>query len=228
MSTKIKINNEWIDVATNSVSDSIRNPDWSRKIQVSFAQLYAGYTCPEDGFFCATVANNSDALYLYINGQAVGVNNANQYSEVFVPVGAGDIIKSSVQGTQGFAYFIPYKISVAEPVYVGEKINGTKLTPTITTLTDTTTKIGEITLTKGKWLVYINSWTPIALESTEWALVIFGGWTVNVVPGLNAMIPLEGYVSVNSTTTYDLNLRTMLASPKTATHDYVFYAVRIG
>ena len=52
MSTKIKLNGEWIDVANNSVSDSVRNPDWSRTTQLTNAQFTSNtYRFPEDGIF---------------------------------------------------------------------------------------------------------------------------------------------------------------------------------
>lgn len=237
MSTKIKLNGEWIDVANNSVSDSVRNPDWSKAVTITNTQLVSNtYRFPEDGLYINSSMTKSTTSWcaVHINGIVVSVVRTAEDINVCVPVNSGDLLTSgwSKDSDKIFQenrqWFVPYKIAIAEPVYIGEKINGTKLTPTITTLTDTTTKIGEITLTKGKWLIYVSSWTPIALESTEWAMVIFGGLTVNIVPGLDAMIPLEAFVSVNSTTTYDLNLRTMLASPKTIAHDYVFYAVRIG
>lgn len=97
---------------TTDVPNAVRNPDWSRAISVNFAQLAAGYVCPEDGIIIIQVASTDSSVFVTVNNKNICVNNMNQYAAATVAVGTGDIVKSTVTCQAGFIWFIPYTTSL--------------------------------------------------------------------------------------------------------------------
>ena len=105
----------------NDLPEMIRNPDWSRAVAVSSAQLTTGYTVPEDGIFVAaglTMATGGGNGYMYINDIEVSFStNQSQWASMGnlqCQVAEGDIVRMNVTGLQTSAHFVPYKTTVID------------------------------------------------------------------------------------------------------------------
>lgn len=129
MSTKIKINNEWVDVANVSISDVIRNPDWSRVVEIPRTTIQSpssGYVCPEDGIIIVTYFIAADdsptGRNVYVNGRKVAAAYSNETnmdirnSNCQIPVGKGDVITADAetQFLNDAVKFVPYKTTVID------------------------------------------------------------------------------------------------------------------
>ena len=96
-------------------------PDWSNAVQLTAAQLYAGYTCPGRGIIVATgvmpVVNDSDRVKLSVNAILVAAGQHNSsvtysYGDATVPVDKDDIVKLNKTNLWENAEFtfVPYKV----------------------------------------------------------------------------------------------------------------------
>ena len=123
--TKIKINGIWKDIANMSTNDVIRNPDWSRAVALTSAQLQAGWIVPEDGIivgdFLPTLTSNG-AVRLTINNilVAFAFNNSQGGGQDIrnglagTQVAAGDVLNVSqaiIVDNNYTIRFVPYKVS---------------------------------------------------------------------------------------------------------------------
>ena len=123
--TKIKnqTTGDWEDVANLSASDSIRNPDWSRAVDLTAFAFSTGYTVPEDGIIVVArlrpVAVGStltmtinDVPFIVVKG-GTGTN-ADTNSNSCAPVAQGDFIKVSETREGDTIHFVPYKVDAVD------------------------------------------------------------------------------------------------------------------
>lgn len=149
MSTLIKENGVWKTVANLSQSDVIRNPDWSKAVVITAAQLNAGYTAPSDGMFVGRWVNsNSAGAAMTVNGVIVGVASNNTSGMLQCSVSSGDVIKNN--GTTGTSEisFVPYKVSIAEGLITDEiEVASVTLGSNFTGTVSVKKRLGTVTVT---------------------------------------------------------------------------------
>lgn len=92
-------------------------PNWDRSIQFTAAQLYAGYTAPEDGMLVlrfwnatsstGTVKINNIFTILTISAQQSGITVPNALT---TPVSRGDVVKNNMTMPENAValYFVPW------------------------------------------------------------------------------------------------------------------------
>ena len=113
---------EVIDAITDPEANLNPRPDWANAIAVTAAQIYAGYTAPEDGMLvgpCGAPSGNNTCIFT-INGviiaRSVHVDNV-YYNDTSlnVMVPEGDILKSSIISAVSVdVHFVPWKGPYAE------------------------------------------------------------------------------------------------------------------
>lgn len=125
MSTKIKTQEGWKDVAGAGDTYFVRKPAWSQAVAITNTQLQAGYTVPSDGIFI--LVGNAEALdttvFCKVNNVIVGMSrrnmNYNDFIQCSVPVLKNDVIQTTAAIELQSALFIPFEDStVAEPEVV--------------------------------------------------------------------------------------------------------------
>lgn len=116
---------EVIDAINDPKANLNPRPDWANAIEITAAQLQAGYTAPADGIFAGNVLPITAETLLTVNGVVIGfgyVDTVSKYTRQAeiscTPVSAGDIIKSSTATVSGQAShsikFVPWKGPYAE------------------------------------------------------------------------------------------------------------------
>lgn len=104
-----------VQVVTPELIRNMHDPDWSQIVNITAAQLSAGYTAQQRGIVCITGRHStSTASWITVNnikvGYCFGGNSTIVDCQVNTPVNNGDIIKSSSLLSVDFsATFIPYK-----------------------------------------------------------------------------------------------------------------------
>lgn len=116
------------DDASN-VQNAVRNPDWSRVIQIPRTTIQSpssGYVCPEDGIIIVTyfIAADDNAMgrNVYINDVKVAAAYSNdtnldiRNSTCQIPVGKGDVVTADAetQFLNDAIKFVPYKTTVID------------------------------------------------------------------------------------------------------------------
>lgn len=93
-------------------------PDWQNAIDLTAAQVYAGYTAPENGLFiCSGVWTSGNQVTVTINGIKIarsGFTNGSDYNATYCNcvVNKGDIVKFSINATnKDTIAFVPFKTS---------------------------------------------------------------------------------------------------------------------
>lgn len=121
---KNKTTGDWEDVANLAQSDSVRNPDWSRKVNIASSTFKSsGYTALEDGLFIIPyMVSNVLGVYqsVYVNGVKVGSAwtqpthesyTDTRSSSIQVPVSAGDRITCDADCLfENSITFVPYRV----------------------------------------------------------------------------------------------------------------------
>ena len=93
-------------------------PDWQSAIDLTVAQVYAGYTAPDNGLFiCSGVWTNAQQVKVTINGIEIaraGYTNSNDYNAIYCNcvVNKGDVVKFSINAVnKNSIVFVPFKTS---------------------------------------------------------------------------------------------------------------------
>lgn len=93
-------------------------PDWQNAIDLTAAQVYAGYTAPENGLFiCSGVWTSGNQVTVTINGIKIarsGFTNGSDYNATYCNcvVNKGDVIKFSINAAnKDTIAFVPFKTS---------------------------------------------------------------------------------------------------------------------
>lgn len=131
MSTLIKTAGGWKEVANLSSSDVVRNPDWSRKINITLAQAITGFIAPEDGIICDTSDYTSSGWSAgSVNETIVGACITSMNMALTCPISKGDTYKvTSLSGTPTASttriYFVPYKQNIPNKYEIQQKSSTT-------------------------------------------------------------------------------------------------------
>ena len=213
---KNKTTGDWEDVANLAQSDSVRNPDWSRAIALTSAQLLAGWTAPEDGVIVGdflpsqTVTgavrltiNNVLVAFAFNNSQGGGQDIRNGLAGT--QVAAGDILKISqaiiVDGNYTVR-FVPYRVqkSVEESHAVIQITNEVVNNSTVLPSGDTTTPVEIAKFVfpkKGVYFISANFTIPntailgICITEPAWIVAPPSGATAGFTKTLN--VPSDNY-----------------------------------
>lgn len=93
-------------------------PDWQNAIDLTAAQVYAGYTAPENGLFiCSGVWTDRQQVEVTINGIEIaraGYRNGQDYNATYCNciVNKGDVIKFNINAAnKDSIVFVPFKTS---------------------------------------------------------------------------------------------------------------------
>lgn len=93
-------------------------PDWQNAIDLTAAQVYAGYTAPDNGLFiCSGVWTSGNQVTVTINGIKIarsGFTNGSDYNATYCNcvVNKGDVIKFSINAAnKDTIAFVPFKTS---------------------------------------------------------------------------------------------------------------------
>ena len=97
----------------NSAKAWYPRPDWANAVEITPAQLYAGYEVPDDGTLVLKVGPGyaGDRTF-YIDGIDVGgfaVSNTSERSIITLPICKGQVIKCSSSVNAGSYMFVPWK-----------------------------------------------------------------------------------------------------------------------
>lgn len=91
-------------------------PDWQNAIDLTAAQVYAGYTVPENGLFiCSGVWTSGNQVTVTINGIKIarsGFTNGRDYNATYCNcvVNKGDVVKFSINAAnKDSIVFVPFK-----------------------------------------------------------------------------------------------------------------------
>jgi len=117
---------------TSDVQNAVRNPDWSRAVNYTIDELYAGLQMPDDGIFIAVIQNRTKTNpgyenRLYVAGKPIGYcyetsNTPEPLINCQVPVNKGDsVYLDGVAGAfipYNMLFFVPYKteVVITEPM----------------------------------------------------------------------------------------------------------------
>lgn len=109
-----------MNLASKDYVDNIEkhpHPDWENAVNITAAQLYAGYTAPSDGMLICNLSFKSSSATLKINNKVIAT--AHHYSAndhevplyVQTPICNGDISKTNFTANSfGYsAMFVPWK-----------------------------------------------------------------------------------------------------------------------
>lgn len=93
-------------------------PDWQNAVALTAAQVYAGYTAPENGLFvCSGVYSNGQHVIVTINGIEIarsGFTSGSDYNATYCNcvVNKGDVVKFSIKAAnKDTIAFVPFKTS---------------------------------------------------------------------------------------------------------------------
>lgn len=93
-------------------------PDWQNAIDLTIAQVYAGYTAPENGLFiCSGVYSSGLQVRVYINDIEIarsGYATGSDYNAIYCNcvVNKGDVVKFNINATnKDTIAFVPFKTS---------------------------------------------------------------------------------------------------------------------
>lgn len=92
-------------------------PDWQNAVSLTGAQVYAGYTAPENGLFvCGSIAVSGQQISISVNGIEIarsGFTNGNDYNGTYCHciVYKGDVVKMNINASSNSIRFVPFKTS---------------------------------------------------------------------------------------------------------------------
>ena len=107
----------------------VRRPAWNQAVEISIADLTAGYKAPADGMFVCTgvmpTANTNAHRIITVNNVPIAMgqyNSANvfSYGSTSCPVSKGDLIKASNSAawSDETRYFVPFEDSTVSDIEV--------------------------------------------------------------------------------------------------------------
>ena len=107
----------------------VRRPAWNQAVEISIADLTAGYKAPADGMFVCTgvmpTANTNVHRIITVNNVPIAMgqyNSANvfSYGSTSCPVSKGDLIKASNSAawSDETRYFVPFEDSTVSDIEV--------------------------------------------------------------------------------------------------------------
>ena len=163
------------------------------------------------------ISGRSDGLYKAVNAKSAGtVWTASDLSPV--AGGLGALMASNDSSISEL------NSKIAQ---LGERVGGIKNAVNCPDNGATTT-IGSITLNKGKWIIFVNGWSPLG-DVKESATQIFIPDTFGCSTTPFRLFSSSGLVHVNSdNTVYNLNVTNWESQAKTSETAYNFYATRVG
>ena len=90
------------------------------------------------------------------------------------------------------------------------------------------TTIGTITLNKGRWIIFVNGWSPLG-DVQEHATLIYISGTFGCATIPFRLFSMSGLIHINSdNTVLDLKVTNWESEAKTSGTAYNFYATRVG
>lgn len=127
---KARFANHIVNITDDSSDtvNAVRNPDWSRAVSLTIAQLETGWTVPEDGIlvgYYVTDTSSDQTKYISVNdvkvSGAYSYNSTKNGGNVQVQVSQGDVLSlttSSSWNNSTDIHFVPYKTEtvVTEPM----------------------------------------------------------------------------------------------------------------
>lgn len=90
------------------------------------------------------------------------------------------------------------------------------------------TTIGTITLNKGRWIIFVNAWSPLGdVQSNATQINVTGTYGCTTIP--LRLFSMSGFAHINSdNTVLNLEVANWENEAKTSETAYNFYATRVG